>query len=73
MNLNPFQRAVADTFMGGEFSHVQDIREAELAGDTLFLFLIRELDDVEDGDDARGRLTRAMGDVQVALSAVEDL
>ncbi|MDF0543832.1 hypothetical protein PX699_15880 [Sphingobium sp. H39-3-25] len=39
--LNPFQRACAEVYGGGDFAHVRNIEEAREAGDTLFVFLMR--------------------------------
>lgn len=50
----------------------QKILEANyaLGGDTLYLFLHQELEDVEDVDTAVQRLHSAMNDIQVILDAM---
>lgn len=73
MALNPYQRLAADTYAGGEFSHIQHEDEATDVGDTLFLFLIRELDDDCDSwEEATNRLQRARDDIDGVLSEVEN-
>lgn len=66
MSLNRFQRLVVENYGGGDYAHFTDPLEAEDAGDTLFLFLMRELDDdcQDDLDEALRRLTAARLDLQ---------
>lgn len=66
MPLNRFQRVVADTHLDGHFAHIDDQREAladDPNGDTLFTFLMRELSDVTDQDEALRRLAQARLDI----------
>jgi hypothetical protein len=72
--LNPFQRACADVYGGGDFAHVDNIEEARDAGDTLFAFLMIELASSEgcDGaDEAVRRLDMAVADIQAVAEAVQ--
>ncbi len=72
--LNPFQRACADVYGGGDFAHVQHVEEAREAGDTLFAFLMIELASSEgcDGyDEAVRRLDMAIADIQGVAEAVQ--
>lgn len=69
--LNPVQRLVADTYCGGEFAKVASREEAETVGDTLFLFIIRELQDVTNHKDACARLLRAIMDINEVLGVFE--
>lgn len=57
--MNPYQRLVADNYECGDYAHHEDPAEAEDAGDTLYLFLIRELEDPESPDVALRRITTA--------------
>lgn len=72
--LNPFQRACADLYGGGDFAHIQNVEEARDAGDTLFAFLMIELSSSEgcDGaDEAVRRLDMAVADIQAVAEAVQ--
>lgn len=69
--MNKFQQAIADTYMGGEFKHLES---PEDAGDTLYLFLIRELGEPDmDAETAEQRLITAMQDLDHALQAIQAL
>lgn len=72
--LNPFQRACADVYGGGDFAHVDNIEEAGDAGDTLFAFLMIELASSEGCDSAEEavrRLGMAVADIQGVAEAVQ--
>jgi hypothetical protein len=57
--LTPWQRIVADNYGGGDFAHVQSLTDVKaLKGDTLFTFLMVELDPKEDCEDIREALRR---------------
>jgi hypothetical protein len=57
--LTPWQRIVADNYGGGDFAHIQNIKDVKaLKGDTLFLFLMVELDPKEDCDSLQEALRR---------------
>lgn len=77
--LNRFQRVVAEQYGGGDYAHLADDpspdlnQELDNCGDTLFAFLIRELDDVTDQDEAVTRLDCAMHDVMWCMDAVAKL
>lgn len=75
--LNKFQKAAAANYADGDFAHITSIEDASTVGDTLFLFIMRELAD--DGEpmtqaEAQRRMARAMddiGDVEMAVCADE--
>ena len=67
--LNRFQRLVADNYAAGDYSHLDNQREAKAddsLGDTLLTFLMRELSDdcQDDPNEALRRLTAARLDLQ---------
>lgn len=71
--MNPFQRACADAYGGGDFAHVRDLDEAREAGDTLFAFLMIELGSSEGCDSAEEavrRLDMAIADIQGVAEAI---
>ncbi|PJG47228.1 hypothetical protein CAF53_02460 [Sphingobium sp. LB126] len=71
--LNPFQRACAAVFSGGDFSHVETIQQARDMHDTLFTFLMIELSTSEDcnsRDEAIRRLEAAVADIEQVIEAV---
>lgn len=57
--MNIYQRAIADNYEAGEFSDVTSTADAELVGDTLFVFLLRELAGVADAAEAMRRVALA--------------
>jgi hypothetical protein len=67
--LNPWQKAVAETYAEGDFAHVASIEDAREVGDTLFLFLMIELGTREDCDSWAVALRR----VEIALGQLEDV
>lgn len=72
--LNPFQRACADVYGGGDFAHVPDIEQAREAGDTLFTFLMIELASTEGCDSAEEavrRLEMAVVDILGIARAIQ--
>lgn len=72
--LNPFQRACADVYGGGDFAHVQDVEQVRDAGDTLFTFLMIELASTEgcdSADEAVRRLDMAVADMQATADAIQ--
>lgn len=72
--LNPFQRACAEVYGGGDFAHVRSIDEAREAGDTLFTFLMIELASSEGCNcltEAERRLERAIADVNIVAAAIQ--
>jgi hypothetical protein len=78
--MNPWQRAVCETYAEGDFRHVPDEPDWRAAlddcGDTLFRFLMIELADSEDCDSAETalqRLERARADIEQAISDVTGL
>ncbi len=73
---NPYQDAAKKTYWGGEFSHVNSTTEAEDVGDTLFLFLMRELSSSEGCDspeEAIRRLDKAITDLEEVRTGLQGL
>lgn len=67
--LTPWQRKVADTYGGGDYAYIQTVDEARNVGDTLFTFLMIELDPKEDCDsnlEAIRRIDSAIDELQDA-------
>ena len=76
MPLNKPQQIAVETYIGGEFGHVSTVEEAENVGDTLFLFIMRELSDEEDCDsidEAIQRLERSQADIQKVLDGLREI
>jgi hypothetical protein len=48
--LTPWQKIVAEHYGGGDYAHVETVDECRDVGDTLFTFLMIELDPKEDCD-----------------------
>ncbi len=72
--LNPFQRACANTYGAGDFTHVQNLEAARDTGDTLFAFLMIELASSEgcsNAEEAVRRLDMAIADIQGVAEAVQ--
>lgn len=67
--LTPWQRIVADNYAGGDFAHVQTLDECRDVGDTLFTFLMIELDPNEDCDSFDEAIRR----VDVARRQIDEL
>ena len=67
--LSPWQRIVADNFGGGDFAYISSVDEAEHVGDTLFLFLMRELDPGEECDSWDEALRRT----EVAMRQLDEI
>lgn len=71
--LNEFQRLAAEHYAGGEFSYMTTMLEVErLGGDTLFLFIMRELEEVETMDGAREALDRATEQLKEVADEFEE-
>jgi hypothetical protein len=51
VDLSPWQRLVAETYGDGDYAHVATLAECRDVGDTLFTFLMIELDPKEDCGD----------------------
>lgn len=78
--MNAWQRAVCKTYGHGDFDHFADDpdwrQNLDACGDTLFMFLMIELGDMEDCGDARTALQRlhtARDDINEAIAAVSRL
>ena len=75
MPLDKFQRIVAGSYEGGEFSHVSGITGASEMGDGLFRFLLAEISEAEGCDsleEAHRRLHTAKRQINEILQAIED-
>ena len=72
MKLSKIQHAVADAYGMVEFSHVVDMTQVDMCGDTLFLFIMRELEDVDNLDEAIRRMDRAISDITDISIALEE-
>lgn len=70
--LNPFQRLVADNYGGGDYAHVQTLDECRTQGDTLFIFLMIELD-AKEGTDTRDEALRRVTNARLQLQELERL
>lgn len=73
MPLNKPQQIAVETYIGGEFGHVSTVEEAGNVGDTLFLFIMRDLSDEEDCesiDEAIQRLQRAQADIEAVIDGL---
>jgi hypothetical protein len=65
--VNPFQRRAADTYAGGDYAHIETADEADDMGDTLFLFVIHELEDVDSEQLFESRIRTAIRDLEDIL------
>ena len=63
---------MADAYGMGEFFHVVDMTQVDMCGDTLFLFIMRELEDVDNLDEAIRRMDRAISDITDISIALEE-
>lgn len=73
--MNKYQRILAKYYAGGDFDYIESDSDARCVGDTLFLFLWRELADSEDctdDDTAIQRLEMAEADVADILRHVRE-
>jgi hypothetical protein len=73
--LSAWQKVVAANYGGGDYAHVTTLDECRDVGDTLFTFLMIELDPKEDCDDwieALRRLDAARRDVSMVYDRVRD-
>ena len=78
--MNASQRVVCKAYGGGDFNHYADDPDwrhsIDQCGDTLFRFLMIELSDGEDCEDAETavqRLIRARDDIEHAIDAIARL
>jgi hypothetical protein len=70
--LTAWQRLVAENYGGGDYAHVQSVDECRDVGDTLFTFLMVELDPKEDCDDWPEALRR-IGEAQRQIEEIYNL
>lgn len=73
---NAAQQAVIETYAAGEYVDYRlnnDTIDSIAGGDGLLAFLIRDLEDVEDYQDALRRLETVRNEIAVAIEAVEAL
>lgn len=70
--LNRFQRIAADTYANGDYRHLTDPEQAKADdnGDTLITFIMRELDEPEDANDAVKRLDTAIRELEEVRDAL---
>jgi hypothetical protein len=68
MSLSAEQQILVRDYGGGDYSHLTDPLEAEHEGDTLFLFLMRELH--PDGDTSRAEYIRRLEIAESEILAV---
>ena len=70
---NEFQEVAKKAYAGGEFAYVTTMEEAEGVGDTLFLFIMREIatgEGCENLHEAVGRLNIAISDIEKVADAI---
>jgi hypothetical protein len=71
-----FQRCVLDNYADGHFSQVQNMEQLENCGDSLAVFLARELstgNDCESTDEALKRCDTIINEVQLVKEGFEYL
>jgi hypothetical protein len=73
--MNKYQEICCRTYGGGDYADILEKPElwevqARNAGDTLFLFLMLELEDCGDDETVLNRLHTAMRDVDTVLGAM---
>lgn len=81
MTLNVYQKKLLETYGDGDYAYLmkelnEDYRAIEQAlfedgGDTLVLFLLRELAGVEGKDDALSRMMGASNDIDSLIAQLE--
>jgi len=83
--LSDWQKAAARAYGGGDFAYIADQtfasreafkQEIENVGDTLFVFVLVELDKSEDcdtADEAVRRLNTSLSELQTVISAIENM
>lgn len=69
---NEYQMAAKKTYAEGEFSDVRTLAGTKKVGDPLFAFVMAELDDVEDCEDAVRRMERAKEDLDAVILALQE-
>lgn len=73
--LSPAQQILVATYANGDFSHIKSIDESREVGDTLFLFLMIELDEKEDCDsinEAIRRVDSSMRDLHKVATSLRE-
>lgn len=76
MSFNNHQEKLKQIYGGGDFAYVMNMEDVEACGDTLFLFLMRELSDSEDcrtTEEAVRRIRGAISDLEGLLKAIRAL
>jgi hypothetical protein len=71
MKLTKSQQEVARWFSNGEFSHVTTVEEARTCGNSLFMYLIAESEDVEDYDELRMRVKSAIDSLNAVYLCIQ--
>jgi hypothetical protein len=69
MKLDPIQRFVVNNYEDGEFSYIESLKEARDCGDSLLLFLLRELSVAQDCCDLDTATTR----LDMAIAQLSEL
>ena len=73
--LNKAQTILVNTYGDGDYLHITDAAQADMVGDTLFTFLMRELDDDEGCDSvetASDRVRTAIAQLMEVADALEE-
>lgn len=65
--MNEFQFKCSQVYAGGAFEGLDDFEES---GDTLYIFLMRELSDVVDEEEALKRLRVAAADIEQVIACL---
>lgn len=69
--LTPWQRIAAETYAAGDFSHVERLEDCRDIGDTLFTFVMIELDPKE-GCESQAEAIRRIDNAIAELEDVRD-
>lgn len=70
---NAYQRAIANTYGGGDYAHVETLDECRNVGDTLFTFLMIECatsEGCDSAEEANRRLHMAMDNIQEVIGSL---
>jgi len=70
---NAYQAAAAAAYACGDYDQCTSVDQVETIGDTLLLFIIRELQDPENLGQAIDRMRVAIEDINIVLDALEAL
>ncbi|MCK5605073.1 hypothetical protein KAR91_24500 [Candidatus Pacearchaeota archaeon] len=70
MNFDMFQKAVAESYVGGEFNNDEVLDNMDDCGDGLFKFLMTELSE-EEGCDSYDEAVRRLSTIQRQIEEVK--